>query len=395
MWTDTSEWALPDHDDTSSSAVVNDENNMSSILDSCIEEKDTFRGHASTHTTHQKQSSSSSGEYWGKSLLQSSRRMPNAIVSRAGSNGCSPGPSTPRLCIESVAVPEKPSVKHLIAKKLDLLCVTLCEKFNPGCSSNEERAGISEESSGTAESSDSEHGGGADSACLNLGSIGSIALQVDKGRRGSGAQLVVDHVRPGQLADLGGVIKRGDVLTAVDGTALRRSDAPLASLAESLLASPRARRSPMQRLNFRRGSEIYSVDSPRQLLPECVLPPGLMAEALRGRDVQRESSDRSRSGRSTERSPDSGRSNPVEDRSSSPAARAARGALPPAAAARDPAAAELCVTPRGCGGGGGGEGGGGEGGVPTGDVWVAEVALPQHLMTPRGALVAEVRSFTF
>jgi hypothetical protein len=106
-------------------------------------------------------------------------------------------------------------------------------------------------------------------ADLNLGSVGSIALRVDRPQPDAPDALVVDRVHPGQLADLSIAVLPGDVLAAVDRVPLRR--APLAQLADALRAAPPDQRGPMQRRSFRRGSEVYAVDSPRQFLPGAVL----------------------------------------------------------------------------------------------------------------------------
>jgi hypothetical protein len=449
MWTDTSQWSLPDKDDVSTTAI-DPESNLPLICESDNETNDTSWDN---RIQQQHMHSSSSGEYWEKALLQSSRRMPNAIVCR-GNSDVSAGynrVATPRVSVESETStnpPKKSSVEQLIVKKLDLLCVKLCGNISqPGSGRealspiNDQDESSSDESASDASDSEEEEPV-PDTARLNLGTIGAISLHVDRAEGDAGAVLVVGDVTPGRLADLAAVVKRGDVLAAVDGTPLRRTDAPLAHLAATLLPSPRAQRSPVQRLSFRRGGEVYAVDSPRQLLPECVLPPSLMAEALRGRDLQRAahqsasgdlqragdhapagsarcSSDRSRSARSTERSPESAAAaaaaaaaagddddNLSEDSSSSPAVRSSSpGGVGGAAAS----AMVQCATPRRggvgeCaeGGGGGGEGrgvwgrcGGERLGEGRGDVWAAEPGLPQHLVTPRGAAVAEVRSFTF
>ena len=104
---------------------------------------------------------------------------------------------------------------------------------------------------------------------LDLGSVGSIALRVDRLLPDASDALIVDRVHPGHLAGLRTAVRPGDVLAAVDHVPLRR--APLVLLADALRAAVSDQRGRMQPLSFRGGSEVYAVDSPRQLLPGAVL----------------------------------------------------------------------------------------------------------------------------
>jgi hypothetical protein len=116
---------------------------------------------------------------------------------------------------------------------------------------------------------------------LDLGSVWSIALRVDRLLPDASDALMVDRVHPGHPAGLRTAVRPGDVLAAVDHVPLRR--APLVHLADALRAAASDQRGRMQRLSFRGGREVYAVNSPKMMIVTFFFnrPPALTEKVVR------------------------------------------------------------------------------------------------------------------
>ena len=180
LWTDTSEWAIPDNDDASSVAASTDFG-PTSIGDSMRISRTSQKKDLSSFSENVpvQAMGNISGEYWGKSLLLSSKRTSSAIVVRAQSESNSACSAPAATELATPPNQDTHNVTGLITEKLDLLCAKLCAKFS----------GLPADEAAIERSDDASYSPSSSGAAAVDGDGGSDAQPTASGQAASGARL--------------------------------------------------------------------------------------------------------------------------------------------------------------------------------------------------------------